>query len=60
MKGLHGMYRLNKMDIVTDEVVRRRVGVSEKMTERMDRKVFKWFGHVERMKEEFLTKRVFP
>ena len=42
-----------------NEVVRRRVGVSEKLSKRVDRKVLKWFGHVERMGGERLTKRVY-
>ena len=34
----------------------RRLGVIEKLNERVDRKVLKWFEHVERMKRERLTK----
>ena len=44
---------------VRNEVVRRRVGVSEKLSKRVDRKVLKWFGHVERMGSDRLTKRVY-
>ena len=35
------------------------VGVDEKLSERVDRKVLKWYGHVERMSGERLTKRVY-
>ena len=40
-------------------VVRERMGVKEKMSKRVDRKVLKWFGHVERMGDERLTKKVY-
>ena len=40
-------------------VVRERVGVTEEMSKRVDRKVLKWFGHVERMGDERLTKKVY-
>ena len=42
-----------------NEVVRERVGVLEKLTGKVDRKVLKWFGHVERMGSERMTKRVY-
>ena len=35
------------------------MGVTEKMSKRVDRKVLKWFGHVERMGDERLTKKVY-
>ena len=46
-------------DRVRNEVVRERVGVPEKLSGRVDRKVLKWFGHVERMGSERMTKRVY-
>ena len=42
-----------------NEVVRGRVGVPEKLSGRVDRKVLKWFGHVERMGSKRMTKRVY-
>ena len=39
--------------------MRERVGVPESLSNRVDRKVLKWFGHVERMGGERLTKRVY-
>ena len=39
-----------------NEVVRERVGVPEKLSGRVDRKVLKWFGHVERRGSERMTK----
>merc|ERR1712001_286505 len=46
-------------DRVRNEVVRERVGVPEKLSKREDRKVLKWFGRVERMENERMTKRVY-
>ena len=59
MKCLRSMCRVTKMDRVRNEVVRERVGVTESLSKRVDRKVFKWFGHVERMGGERMTKRVY-
>ena len=39
--------------------MRERVGVPETLSKRVDRKVLKWYGHVERMGSERLTKRVY-
>ena len=39
--------------------MRKRVGVPEAQNNRVDRKVLKWFGHIERMGSERLTKRVY-
>ena len=49
MKCLRSMYGVTRLDRMRNEVVRERVGVPEKLSNRVDRKVFKWFGHVERM-----------
>ena len=59
MKCLRSMCGVTRMDRVRNEVVRERVGVSEKLSKRVDRKVLKWFGHVERMGNERMTKRVY-
>ena len=39
--------------------VGKRVGVKEEMSKRVDRKVLKWFGYVQRMGDERLTKKVY-
>ena len=59
MKCLRSMCGVTRMDRVRNEVVRERVGVPEKLSKRVDRKVLKWFGHVERMGNERMTKRVY-
>ncbi len=46
------------MDRVRNEEVRRRKGVVKELAERAEQGVVRWFGHVERMKEERLVKKV--
>ena len=43
------------MDRGGNDEVRCRVGVRDKMSDTVDRKVLKWFGHVERMSGEWTT-----
>ena len=59
MNCLRSMCGVTRWDRWRNEVVRERVGVPESMSRRVDRKVLKWFGHVERMGGERLTKRVY-
>ena len=59
MNCLRSICGVTRRDRVRNEVVRQRVGVHEKLSKRIDRKVLKWFGHVERMGSERLTKRVY-
>ena len=46
------MCGVTRMESRRNEEVRRKVSVKEDMSERVDRKMLKWFGHVERMSEE--------
>ena len=36
-----------KWDRVMNEEIRRRAGIEETQSEKVDRKVLRWFGHVE-------------
>ena len=47
------------VDIGTNTEVRRRFGVREKVSDRVDWKVYKSFGHVQRMSGGRLTKKVY-
>jgi len=49
MKCLRSMCGVTRMDRVRNEVVRGRVGVPEKLSKKVDRKVLKWLGRVEQM-----------
>ena len=59
MNCLRNMCGVSRREHVRNEEVRRRVGVEREMAERVDERVLNWFGHVERMEGERLTKRVY-
>ena len=46
------------MDIVRNEEVRRRAGTERELASRADQRVLRWFGHVERMDEYLMARRV--
>ena len=46
------------MDRIRNEEVRRRVGIGREWASRVDQRVLRWFGHVERMNEIRLARRV--
>ena len=46
------------MDRVRNEEVRRRAGIERELASRADQRVLRWFGHVERMDEERMARRV--
>ena len=46
------------MDRVRNEEVRRRAGIEREVASRADERVLRWFGHVERMDEYRLARRV--
>ena len=59
MKCLRSMCGVTRLDRVENVELRRRVGVSRPMGVRAQEKVLSWFGHMERMNGERLTKRVY-
>ena len=46
------------LDRVRNEVVRARTGVRRELAARLDMNVLRWFGHLERMNNEPLLKKV--
>ena len=46
------------MDRVRNEEVRRRAGIERELASRADQRVLKWFGHVKRMDEYGMPRRV--
>ena len=46
------------MDRVRNEEVRRRAGIERELASRADQRVLRWCGHVERMDEYRMTRRV--
>ena len=58
MKCLRSMAGVSRLDRVRNEVVRERTGVRNELAARVDMNVLRWFGHVERMGDERLLKKV--
>ena len=58
MKCLMGMNCVSRLDRVGNEVVRARTGGRREFAARIDMIVLRWFGHVERMDNERLLKKV--
>ena len=46
------------MDRVRNEEVHRRAGIERELASRADQRVLRWFGHVERMDEYRMARRV--
>ena len=58
MKCLRSLVGVSRMDRVTNEEVRMRAGIESELASRADQRVLRWFGHVERMGECLLARRV--
>ena len=58
MKCLRSLAGVSRMDRVRNEEVRRRAGIGRKLASRVDQRVLRWFGHLERMNESRLARRV--
>ena len=58
MKCLRSLVGLPKMDRVRNEELRRRAGIERELVSRADLRVLRWFGHVERMDEYRMARRV--
>ena len=46
------------MDRVRNEEVRRRAGIERELASRTDQRILEWFGHVEKMDEYRMARRV--
>ena len=58
MKCLRSMTGVSRLDRVRNEIVRARTGVRRELAARVDMNVLRWFGHVERIDNERLLKKV--
>ena len=58
MKCLRSLVGLSRMDRVRNEEVRRRAGILRELASRVDERVLRLFGHVGRMDEYRMTRRV--
>ena len=57
MECLRNLVGVSRMDRVRNEQVRRRAGIERELASR-DLRVLRWFGHIERMDEYRMTRRV--
>ena len=58
MRCLRSMCGVTRLDRIRNEEVRERSGVRKELADRVDINVLRWFGHVERMDDERLLKKV--
>ena len=58
MKCLRNLVGVSLMHRVRNEEVRRRAGIERELASRADKRVLRWFGHVERMDEYRMARRV--
>ena len=58
LKCLRSLVGVSRMDRVRNKEVRRRAGIERKLSSRADQRVLRWFGHVERMDEYSMARRV--
>ena len=58
MKFLRSLVGVSRMDRVRNEEVRWRAGIERELASGADQRVLRWFGHVERMDEYRMARRV--
>ena len=58
MKSLISLVGVSQMERVRNEKVSRRARIERELASRADQRVLKWFGHVERMDEYHMARRV--
>ena len=58
MRCLKSLVGVSRMDRVRNEEVRRRAGIEREFSSIADQRVLRWFGHVERMDEYRIARRV--
>ena len=58
MKCLRSLVGVSRMDRVTNEEVRTRALMERELASRADQRVLRWFGHVERMDNYRMVRRV--
>ena len=58
MKCLESSFRVSRLDRVRNEEVRRKAGIKREFASKADQRVLRWFGHVERMDEYRMARRV--
>ena len=59
MDNLRGLLDIRRMDRVPNARIRELCGVTKGVDEKSDENVLRLFGHVERMKNDIISKRVY-
>ena len=59
MENLRGLLEIRRICRIPNAWIREFCGVTKGIDERIDEGVLRWFGHVERMKNDRLAKRVY-
>ena len=58
MKCLRSLVQVSLMNRVRNEEVHRIAGIERELASRADQRVLRWFGHVERVDEYRMARRV--
>ena len=58
MKCLRSLVGVSQIDRVRNEEVRRRAGIERELASRAVQRVLRWFGHVERMDDYCMARRM--
>ena len=58
MKCMRSLVGVSRKDKVRNEEMSRRAGIGRELASRVNKKVLRWFGHVDRMDEGRLARRV--
>ena len=58
VKGFRNLVGVSRMDRVRSKEVRRRAGIERELASRVDQRVLRWFGHLSRMDEYRMARRV--
>ena len=58
IKCLRSLVGVSRMDRVRNEEARRRAGIKMELASRADQRVSRWLGHVERMDDYRMARRV--
>lgn len=58
MKSSRGMTGMTQMDMVINDDVKTRTGMVKETKDRVDSRVMRWFGQIERMDERICVEAV--
>ena len=59
MQSLRSIYGVSLADRIRNEEIHRMAGTSDDVTVRMKKNMLSWFGHVERMSDERMAKKIY-